>query len=70
MPILRETPIEARTDTIVCKSHDDGPCDPALPHYHLIVANDRKPDFFVRLIRKLAPLVPRIELSPLTGSPE
>ncbi|HTT97102.1 MAG TPA: alpha/beta hydrolase [Rhizomicrobium sp.] len=68
--ILRDTPIEARTDTLVCKSHDDGPCDPVFPHYHLIVANDRKPDFFVRLIRRLAPLVPRIELAPLTGSPE
>lgn len=68
--ILRDTPIAARTDTLVCKSHDDGPCDPALPHYHLIVADSRKPDFFVRLIRKLAPLVPRIELAPLTGSPE
>jgi esterase/lipase superfamily enzyme len=68
--ILRDTPIEARTDTLVCKSHEDGPCDPALPHYHLIVADDRKPDFFVRLVRKLAPLVPRIELAPLTGSAE
>jgi esterase/lipase superfamily enzyme len=68
--ILRDTPIEARTDTLVCKSHDGGPCDPALPHYHLIVADDRKPDFFVRLARKLAPLVPRIELAPLTGSAE
>jgi hypothetical protein len=68
--VLRDTPIEARTGTLVCKTHDNGPCDPALPHYYLIVANDRKPDFFVRLIRKLAPLVPRIELAPLTGSPE
>jgi esterase/lipase superfamily enzyme len=67
--ILRDTPIQARTDTLICKSHD-GPCDPAFPHYHLIVADDRKPDFFVRLIRKLAPLVPRIELAPLTGSAE
>jgi len=68
--ILRDTPIEARTDTLICKSHDDGPCDPMLPHYHLIVADNRKPDFFVRLVRKLAPLVPRLELAPLTGSPE
>jgi len=68
--ILRDTPIAARTDTLVCRSHDNGPCDPTLPHYHLIVADDRKPDFWVRLIRKLAPLVPRIELSPITGSPE
>ncbi len=68
--VLRDAPIEARTDTLICKTHDDGPCDPTFPHYHLIVANDRKPDFFVRLIRKLAPLVPRIELSPLSGAPE
>jgi esterase/lipase superfamily enzyme len=68
--VLRDTPIGARTDTLICKMHDGSPCDPALPHYYLIVANDRKPDFFVRLIRKLAPLVPRLELAPLTGSPE
>jgi esterase/lipase superfamily enzyme len=68
--ILRDIPISARTDTLVCRSHDDGPCNAAAPHYHLIVADDRKPDFFVRLIRKLAPLVPRIELAPLSGSPE
>jgi len=68
--ILRDTPIAARTDTLVCKTRDDGPCDPEVPHYHLIVADDRKPDFFVQLIRKLAPLVPRIELAPLTGLPE
>jgi esterase/lipase superfamily enzyme len=68
--ILRDTPIEARTETLICTSHDDGPCDPVLPHYQLIVADDRKPDFFVRLVRKLAPLVPRIELAPLTGSAE
>ncbi len=68
--ILRGISIEARTDTLICKTHDSGPCDPALPHYHLIVAHDRKPDFYVRLIRKLAPLVPRLELAPLTGSQE
>ncbi len=68
--VLRDTPIAARTDTLVCKTHADGPCDPAVPHYHLIVANDRRPDFFVHLIRKLTPLVPRIELSPLSGAPE
>jgi esterase/lipase superfamily enzyme len=36
----------------------------------LIVAPDRRPDFWVRLVRKLAPLLPRIELAPLTGSGE
>jgi esterase/lipase superfamily enzyme len=68
--ILRDVPISARTDTLVCRTHDKSPCDPALPHYRLIVADNRKPDFFVRLVRTLAPLVPRIELAPLTGSPE
>ena len=67
--ILRDAPIADRTTTLICKSHD-GPCNPALPHYFLIVADDRKPDFFTRLVRKLAPLVPRIELAPLTGSSE
>lgn len=68
--ILRDTPIAARTETLICKSHDDGPCNPTLPHYFLNVADDRKPDFFVRLVRRLAPLVPRIELAPLTGPSE
>jgi esterase/lipase superfamily enzyme len=67
--VLRDAPIVGRTITLICKSHD-GPCNPALPHYFLNVADDRKPDFFTRLIRKLAPLVPRIELAPLTGSSE
>ena len=68
--ILRDVPIRDRTATLVCRSRGDGPCDLALPHYYLLVADDRKPDFFTRLVRKLAPLVPRIELAPLTGSPE
>jgi esterase/lipase superfamily enzyme len=68
--ILQDTPIANRTATVICRSHDDGPCDPALPHYFLKVPDNRKPDFFTRLVRKLAPLVPRIELAPLTGSPE
>jgi esterase/lipase superfamily enzyme len=68
--ILRDTPIAARTETLICKSHDDGPCNTGLPHYFLNVAEGRKPDFFTRLVRRLAPLVPRLELSPLTGSSE
>jgi esterase/lipase superfamily enzyme len=67
--ILRDAPIATRTATLACKSYD-GPCNPAQPHYFLNVADDRKPDFFTRLVRTLAPLVPRIELAPLTGSPE
>lgn len=67
--VLRDVPISTRTETLVCRAND-GPCDPSLPRYILNVANSRKPDFFTRLVRKLAPLVPRIELAPLTGSPE
>ncbi len=57
--------------TLICKPPQDGAaCDPALPHYALNIAPDRRPDFWVRLVRRLAPLVPRIELAPLTGSAE
>ena len=68
--ILKGAPIANRTATLICRSHDNGPCDTVLPHYFLNVADDRKPDFFTRLVRRLAPLVPRIELAPITGSPE
>jgi esterase/lipase superfamily enzyme len=68
--ILQGAPIANRSATLVCRSYDNGPCDPALQHYFLNVADDRKPGFFIRLVRKLAPLVPRIELAPLTGSSE
>ncbi len=44
--------------------------DPGPPHYVLDIVPGRRPDFWVRLVRDLAPLVPRIELAPLTGSPE
>jgi esterase/lipase superfamily enzyme len=67
--VLQGAPIESRA-TLICTTHDDGPCNPAQPHYYLNITEDRRPDFFTRLVRKLAPLVPRIELSPLTGSPE
>jgi len=57
--------------TLICKPPQNGSvCDPALPHYALNIAPGRRPDFWVRLIRRLAPLVPRIELAPLTGSAE
>jgi esterase/lipase superfamily enzyme len=57
--------------TLACKPPQGGTaCDPVLPHYVLIVAPDRRPDFWVRLVRSLAPLVPRIELAPLTSSGE
>jgi esterase/lipase superfamily enzyme len=68
--VLREVPTAARL------IDDDGrPAtlsrrrNPAL-HDVLKVAPGRRPDFWVRFIRTLAPLVPRIELAPLTGSPE
>lgn len=67
--ILRDAPIATRTTTLTCRSHD-GPCDPAMPHYFLNVQDDRKPNFFTRLVRTLVPLVPRIELAPLTDSSE
>ena len=57
--------------TLVCKPPQNASaCDPVLPHYVLNVALERRPDFWVRLVRRLAPLVPRIELAPLTGSVE
>lgn len=57
--------------TLVCKPPQNASaCDPVLPHYVLNVAPERRPDFWVRLVRRLAPLVPRIELAPLTGSVE
>ena len=68
--ILQDTPAANRTVTLICRSHDDRPCDPVLPRYFLNVSDGRKPGFFTQLVRKLAPLVPRIELAPLTGSPE
>jgi esterase/lipase superfamily enzyme len=57
--------------TLICKPPQDGSaCDPGPPHYALNIAPGRKPDFWVRLVRRLAPLVPRIELAPLTGGAE
>jgi esterase/lipase superfamily enzyme len=68
---LDGVPVEARLKqtgdrpaTLVCKSA----CDAAGAHYALNVAEARKPDFFTRLIRRLVPFIPRIELAPLTGS--
>ena len=71
---LRGATVESRMSppaTLVCKPPKDATaCDPVLPHYVLDVAPDRRPDFWVRLVRSLAPLVPRIELAPLTSSGE
>ncbi len=70
--VLRGVPAEQRLAphgewpaTLVMKPDTDGHA-----HYVLAVTPARRPDFWVRLIRDLAPLVPRIELAPLTGSPE
>ena len=68
--VLRDVPIASRTATLTCTTRQGGPCDPAQPHYFLNVLEARKPGFFTRLARRLAPLVPRIELAPLTGAPE
>jgi esterase/lipase superfamily enzyme len=61
----------ARTDgwpvTLVCQMRDEAPCDPALPRYVLVVSDARKPDWVTRFIRWLVPVLPRIELAPLTG---
>lgn len=75
---LRGVPVERRLEpdgawppTLFCKpARGADRCDPKLPHYVLKVADARKPDFFLRLLRRLATLVPRLELAPLTGSPD
>lgn len=58
--VLQGTPIDKRVSV---RPEENG-------RYVLIVGSDRKPDFWVRLVRKLVPLLPRIELAPLTGSEE
>ena len=68
---LRAVPVEQRLGrsgdwpATLVRRPDSGP-----PHYVLDIAPGRRPDLWIRLIRDLAPLVPRIELAPLTGSPE
>ncbi|MBV8977383.1 MAG: alpha/beta hydrolase [Alphaproteobacteria bacterium] len=57
--------------TLVCRPVEgESGCDPRLPHYVLYVDPARRPDFFVRLVRRLVPLLPRIELAPLNPSGE
>jgi esterase/lipase superfamily enzyme len=63
----RLAPNGAWPATLACRARDGGPCDPALPRYVLVVSDARKPDWVTRLIRKLVPVLPRIELAPLTG---
>ncbi|MBV9992337.1 MAG: alpha/beta hydrolase [Alphaproteobacteria bacterium] len=66
MPAAERTaPDGDRPATLTVTPEADAP-----PHYVLAVTPARRPDAWVKLIRDLAPLVPRIELAPLTGSPE
>lgn len=68
---LRGASIDSRMQppaTLVCEPPKDASaCDPTLPHYVLIVAPDRRPGLWTRVVRRLAPLLPRIELAPLTS---
>ena len=74
---LRDVPIRARLEpsgvwpaTLLCQTRDGAPCDPACPRYVLAISDARKPDWVTRLIRKLVPVLPRIELAPLTSGAE
>jgi esterase/lipase superfamily enzyme len=74
---LQDVPIRARLEpsgvwpaTLLCQTRDGAPCDPARPRYVLAISDARKPDWVTRLIRKVAPIVPRIELAPLTSGAE
>jgi esterase/lipase superfamily enzyme len=60
--VLQGVPIAQRT---TLTQTDDNP-----KRYVLIVAPERRPDFWTRLVRKFAPLIPRIELAPITSSDE
>jgi esterase/lipase superfamily enzyme len=53
--------------TLICRGREGGACDPARPRYVLEVSDARKPDWVTQLIRWLVPVLPRIELAPLTG---
>jgi len=57
--------------TLVCKPpQGSAACDAAHPHYVLNVLPSRRPDFWIRLVRRIVPILPRIELAPLSGSDE
>ena len=56
--------------TLVCEARDGGSCDPARPRYVLLVSDARKPDWVTRLIRRIVPIIPRIELAPLISGGE
>jgi esterase/lipase superfamily enzyme len=69
--VLRGVPIERRLErndvwpaTLVCAPpRNMAACDAERPHYVLKVAARRRPDFFLRLVRRLVPLVPRIGIA-------
>jgi esterase/lipase superfamily enzyme len=74
---LQDAPVTARLAqsgawpaTLVCRWHDGEPCDPARPRYVLNVSDARRPDWITRLLRKLIPIIPQIELAPLTSGGE
>ncbi len=70
---LRGVPIRERLAppaTLACRTPDGPACDPQKPHYVLNVARDRRPDWLVRLTRRLVPLIPRVELAPLASGPQ
>jgi esterase/lipase superfamily enzyme len=74
---LQDVPIRSRLaqngawpTTLLCQTRDGGPCDAAHPRYVLAIADARKPDWVTRLVRKLVPVLPRIELAPLTSGAE
>jgi len=74
---LQDIPIRSRLAqngawpvTLLCQTRDGDACDPARPRYVLAIADARKPDWVTRLVRKLVPVLPRIELAPLTSGAE
>jgi len=74
---LKDVPVRARLEpngtwpaTLFCQTRDGGPCDATRPRYVLAIADARKPDWVTRLVRKLVPVLPRIELAPLTSGAE
>jgi esterase/lipase superfamily enzyme len=74
---LEDVPVRSRLEpngawpvTLVCEARDGRPCDPDRPRYVLNVSDARKPDWVTRLIRRLVPILPRIELAPLTSGAE
>lgn len=66
----RLSPAGAWGATLVCKTREGQACNRELPLYALNVSDDRRPTWSVRLIRRLVPLIPRVELAPFTSGAE